>query len=271
MPSPRPSARSRRWIALVVSVLDVDVDMVPVPSSVGLGHLCPAMALIMLNRGEVPVLDEKAARTPRSARPVSRDLSGGMSARNGQRRRGEPGALLDRPFGVQFGGHFGAADQVNRPIAPSCSASSRTGSCPAQTTTVSTSSTRGRSCFGRREVQAFVVDPLVVDAGQLLDALGLQRRPVHPAAGLAKPLADAFVLALQQVHLARRRHRARLRSAAPGASDRTPHSARHVVAGPARAIRRCVRNSLTSTPMPPAPITATSLPRDRLPLATTST
>ena len=41
-----------------------------------------------------------------------------------------------------------------------------------------------------RDVQAGVVDALVVDADVLVNALGLQRRPVHPARRPAEALAD---------------------------------------------------------------------------------
>jgi hypothetical protein len=58
--------------------------------------------------------------------------------------------------------------------------------------------------FTDGDVQPRVVDALVRDAADHLDAARLERRAMHPTGRLAEPGADARRLALQEEHLPRR-------------------------------------------------------------------
>ncbi len=64
-----------------------------------------------------------------------------------------------------------------------------------------------RSLRPEADMHAVVVDPLVVDAADLLYPFGFQRRSMHPARRLTQPFAERCVLALQQNDLTCRRPR----------------------------------------------------------------
>ena len=119
------------------------------------------------------------------------------------------GALLDRALGVQLGGHVGAADQV-RACAPAATRSSYSA---AHRLLARRRPRRGRPRARRGvavdgDVQAGVVDPVVRHAADHASTPRLlEHRAVRPAGRLAEALADRGGLALQQVHLARRRPR----------------------------------------------------------------
>ena len=182
------------------------------------------------------------------------------------KRERDLGALRDRAPRVELGGDVGAADQRDRAsrLRAAARASSRRGSCPAQTTIVSTSSTLRLAVDA--DVQSGVVDPLVLDAGNHRHAALLEQRAPDPAGGLREALADLARLALQQPDLARRadaRRRPRRRRAR-GTAVSMPHSAQYssVSSWPPW----WVRNSPTSKPMPPAPMIATRSPATRRPI-----
>jgi len=131
-----------------------------------------------------------AGRAPRSKAPP-----GGLHDREGRQATRACG-LTRCPWriarlGVEFGRQRRAADDVRvetRRRNPS--SRSRTDSCPAQITTLSTSSRRGSERSGPKLMcRAVLVDAFVVHAGQLLHPFGFERSPVAPSRRLDQPLA----------------------------------------------------------------------------------
>ena len=118
-------------------------------------------------------------------------------------------------------------------------------------------------------VQARVVDPVVGDAAQLDHPGLLEHRAVRPARRLAEPDPDRRGLALEQRDLADRGSAACARSARPGGrrGRRRPSEA---IQSSTVSAGSWVRKWLTSTPMPPAPITATRFPGTTAPLSTSA-
>ena len=97
-----------------------------------LGPLVAGLGVALLSSGSAAAADADRSRWRRSAAC--------RTGSDGSERGGQLGALLDRPLGVELGGHVGAADQVRRRPrrATRSSYRPRTDSWPAHTTTWST-------------------------------------------------------------------------------------------------------------------------------------